>query len=190
MMASKPIVVGVTGASGAPYARRLLQVLADAGLPVHLVASSAGRLVYKLETGRSLEEDLPAGVRLFGEDQFTAPMASGSFQTRGMVIVPCTMATLAAVAQGLANNLIQRAADVCLKERRPLIVVPRETPLNAVHLKNMLTLCQAGALILPPMPGFYHRPETVQDLVDFVVARILDHLGVEHSLGARWQGLE
>jgi 4-hydroxy-3-polyprenylbenzoate decarboxylase len=189
-MAPKPILIGVTGASGAPYARRLIHVLAGAGLPVHLVASAAGRLVYRLETGRPLEEDLPPGVRLFAEDQFTAPMASGSFPSRGMVIVPCTMATLAAVARGMGNNLIHRAADVCLKERRPLIVVPRETPLNAVHLKNMLALCKAGALILPPMPGFYHHPETVQDLVDFVVGRILDHLGVEHDLGARWQGLE
>lgn len=184
-----PVIVAVTGASGAPYARRLFRFLAERGVPTHGVVSSAGRLVYHLETGTSLEEDLPEGIPLYAEDEFTAPIASGSFRTRGMVIVPCTMGTLAAVATGLANNLIHRAADVCLKERRPLIVVPRETPLSAVHLRNMLALTEAGGIVLPPAPGFYHRPRRLDDLVDFVVARILDHLGISHDLMAPWQGL-
>jgi len=186
---SLPVIVAVTGASGAPYAQRLFRFLAQQGIPTHGVVSSAGRLVYRLETGRTLEEDLPAGIPLYAEDAFTAPIASGSFRTRGMVIVPCTMGTLAAVANGLANNLIHRAADVCLKERRPLIVVPRETPLSAVHLKNMLALTEAGAVVLPPAPGFYHQPRTVDDLVDFVVGRILDHLGIAHDLVVPWHGL-
>lgn len=188
-MDALPVIVAVTGASGAPYARRLFRFLAHRGVPTHGVVSSAGRLVYRLETGRALEEDLPPGIPLYAEDAFTAPIASGSFRTRGMVIVPCTMGTLAAVANGLANNLIHRAADVCLKERRPLIVVPRETPLNAIHLKNMLALTEAGAVVLPPAPGFYHQPRTVDDLVDFVVGRILDHLGIPHDLLVPWQGL-
>ncbi len=186
---SLPVIVAVTGASGAPYARRLFRFLAERAVPVHGVVSSAGRLVYRLETGRNLEEDLPAGIPLYAEDEFTAPIASGSFRTRGMVIVPCTMGTLSAVANGLANNLIHRAADVCLKERRRLIVVPRETPLSAVHLKNMLALTEAGGIVLPPAPGFYHHPRVLDDLIDFVVARILDHLGIPHDLMAPWQGL-
>ncbi|MEJ5348852.1 MAG: flavin prenyltransferase UbiX [Desulfosoma sp.] len=188
-MSSLPVIVAVTGASGAPYAQRLFQFFAQRGVSAHVVASSAGRLVYHLETGRNLEEDLPDGVPLYGEEDFSAPIASGSFRTQGMVIVPCTMGTLAAIANGLANNLIHRAADVCLKERRPLIVVPRETPLSLVHLKNMMAITEAGGLVLPPAPGFYHHPQSVKDLLDFIVARILDHLGVPQDLVPAWQGL-
>ncbi len=188
-MSSLPVIVAVTGASGAPYAQRLFRFFADRGVSTHVVASSAGRLVYHLETGRNLEEDLPDGAPLYGEEDFSAPIASGSFRTQGMVIVPCTMGTLAAIANGLANNLIHRAADVCLKERRPLIVVPRETPLSLVHLKNMIAVTEAGGLVLPPAPGFYHQPQSVNDLLDFIVARILDQLGVPQDLVPAWQGL-
>lgn len=188
-MNTLPVIVAVTGASGAPYARRLLQCLADGGVPAHVVASAAGRLVYRLETGRNLEEDLPNGTPLYGEEEFSAPIASGSFRTRGMVVVPCTMGTLAAIANGLANNLIHRAADVCLKERRPLIVVPRETPLSLVHLKNMVAVTEAGGLVLPPAPGFYHHPRRVDDLVDFIVGRILEHLDLSQELIPPWKGL-
>ncbi|ROQ91061.1 UbiX family flavin prenyltransferase [Desulfosoma caldarium] len=188
-MKTLPVIVAVTGASGAPYARRLLQCLADQGVLAHVVASSAGRLVYRLETGKDIEEDLPDGTPLYDEDQFSAPIASGSFRTRGMVVVPCTMGTLAAIAHGLANNLIHRAADVCLKERRPLIVVPRETPLSLVHLKNMVAITEAGGLVLPPAPGFYHHPRCVDDLVEFIVGRILEHLGLTQEFMPAWQGL-
>lgn len=178
--------MAITGASGAPYARRLIRVLHEKKIELYLVASAAGKLVYKLETGKALEEDLPAGIRLFDEKDFTAPFASGSFLCEGMVIVPCTMGTLAAVANGISQNLIHRAADVCLKESRRLVVVPRETPLNRIHLSNMLRLCEAGAIILPPMPGFYHCPKSVEDIVDFVAARILDQLHIPQSLVEPW----
>ncbi len=190
--AAKPsepgLVVAVTGASGAPYAKALLRAVAASGIPLHLVASQSGRLVYEIELDTSLESDLPAGVALYREDDFTAPFASGSFPIRGMVIVPCTMGTLGAVAGGLSQNLIHRAADVCLKEGRKLVVVPRETPLNAIHLANMLRLAQAGAVILPAMPGFYHRPRRLEDLVDFIVARILDQFAIPQTLVPPWSG--
>lgn len=189
-MNPKHIVVAITGASGAPYARALLRHLAEAGdgIRVHLVASSAGRLVYKLEMGVALEDDLPADIRVYDEKDFTAPCASGSFPTAGMVVVPCSMGTLGALAGGLSQNLIHRAADVCLKEGRRLILVPRETPLNRIHLANMLRLAEAGATILPAMPGFYHSPRNLEDLVRFITARILDQLRLEQHLVPPWEG--
>lgn len=186
MRDKRRIIAAVTGASGAPYARALLRALAAEDVQVHLVASRAGKLVYELETGRPLSEDLPPSVRLYDEGDFTAPFASGSYVTEGMVIVPCTMGTLAAIAGGLSQNLIHRAADVCLKERRKLVLAPRETPLNRIHLTNMLRASEAGAIILPPMPGFYHRPQSVDDLVNFVVARILDQFGIPQNLVPEW----
>lgn len=185
-MQTRQLIVAITGASGAAYARLLIHTLSQENIRVHLVASGAGRLVYGLETGTPLEADLPGGVILYDEKDFTAPFASGSFQSRGMVIVPCTMGTLAAVAGGISQNLIHRAADVCLKERRRLILVPRETPLNVIHLQNMLRLSRAGAVVLPAMPGFYHQPKTVDDLVHFIVARILDQLQMPQSLLPPW----
>lgn len=182
------LIVAITGASGAVYARKLLRSIPRDRYEIHLVASEAGKLVYGLETGRDLEADLPAGLRLHDEKDFTAPFASGSFPCAGMVVVPCTMGTLGAIAGGLSQNLIHRAADVCLKERRPLILVIRETPLNRIHLANMLRAAEAGAVILPAMPGFYHKPQTVDDIVDFVVARILDQLGIAHNLVPPWEG--
>jgi 4-hydroxy-3-polyprenylbenzoate decarboxylase len=184
------LTVAITGASGAAYARRLLQAIPRHRYDVWLVSSEAGRLVYEFETGLALSDDLPPDVRVYGESDFTAPIASGSFPCAGMVIVPCTMGTLGAIAAGLSQNLIHRAADVCLKERRPLILVPRETPLNRVHLANMLKAAEAGAIILPAMPGFYHKPRGIEDIVDFMVARILDQLGIEHNLVEPWTGLK
>ena len=185
-MEKRQLIVAITGASGAPYARKLLHVLCEQNFHVYLVASSAGKLVYKLETGKTLEEDLPSGARLYDEKDFTAPFASGSFLSEGMVIVPCTMGTMAAVANGISQNLIHRAADVCLKENRRLVIVPRETPLNRIHLSNMLRLAEAGGIILPPMPGFYHHPQSIDDLVNFVVARILDQLHIPQTLITPW----
>jgi flavin prenyltransferase len=182
------LVVAITGASGAPYAKALIHSVAAAGIPLYLVASSAGKLVYEIEMGTPLEADLPPSIHLHRENDFTAPFASGSFPILGMVVVPCTMGTLGAIANGLSQNLIHRAADVCLKEGRKLVIVPRETPLNQIHLTNMLRLSQAGGIILPAMPGFYHRPQSLEELVHFIVARILDQFGIPQTLVAPWSG--
>ncbi|MBP0118253.1 MAG: UbiX family flavin prenyltransferase [Candidatus Nitrotoga sp.] len=196
----KTIVLALTGASGLPYAMRLLECLLQGGQRVHLVYSQAAQIVAKQELdfvfpSRPQDAEIvllerlgkfSGELRVFGRDDWFAPMASGSNPGDAMVICPCTMGTLAAVSTGLSDDLITRAADVMLKEGRPLILVPRETPLSAIHLENMLRLSRAGATILPPNPGFYYHPKSVQDLVDFVVARILDHLGVDHNLVERW----
>jgi flavin prenyltransferase len=194
------VVVGITGASGALYARRLLEILLGAGRRVHLTISPAGAEVLKTELDIRVDLEkfelsqlgLPAerferGTLLYYHYRdYSAPIASGSFLTAGMVICPCSMGTLAGVANGLSTNLIQRAADVHLKERRKLIVVPRETPLGSIALENMKRLSDGGGVVLAAMPGFYHHPKSIGDLVDFVVARILDQLGVEKDLVPRW----
>jgi 4-hydroxy-3-polyprenylbenzoate decarboxylase len=187
------IVVGITGASGAIYATRLLEVLLSAGRRVHLTVSPAAVEVFKTELGIALDlkekvdaaqlgvttERTAACALIYHHYQdYSAPIASGSFLTAGMVICPCSMGTLASVANGLSTNLIQRAADVHLKERRKLIVVPRETPLGTIALENMKRLSDAGGVVLPAMPGFYHQPKSIGDLIDFVVARICSQLGV------------
>ena len=194
------VIVGITGASGTTYGLRLVEVLLKAGHSVHLLVTAPGRLVASMEDGLNLPAR-PAEIRqrllqrfgsvrgelhTFGENDWRAPMASGSSGLRHMAVCPCTMATLSAVATGAGRNLLERAADVILKEQGKLILVPRETPLNAIHLEHMLGLARMGTVILPPCPGFYHRPQSISDLVDFVVARVLDHLGVEHDLVARW----
>ncbi len=190
-----PLVVAVTGASGAPYAVRLLEALAAAGRDVWLVVSSHGWRLLDTESGVASLEALRARVGAAAWDRHVtvyddrdrgARPASGSARSAGMVICPCSMGTVAAVAAGTSRSLVERAADVALKERRPLVLVPRETPLSAVHLENMLRVTRAGAVVLPAAPGFYHRPAAVADLVDFVVARVLDHLGVDHAVGRRW----
>ena len=189
-----------TGASGMPYGLRLLECLLAAGVRVQLLYSQAAQVVARQEMGLELParpaeaRDLllarfsadPDRLAVYGREEWFAPMASGSNPPDAMVVCPCTMGTLGSIAQGLADNLIERAADVMLKEGRPLILVPRETPLSAIHLENMLRLSRAGAVILPPNPGFYHHPQSVGDLVDFVVARILDQLGVPHRLMRPW----
>lgn len=198
-----PIVVGITGASGAVYAVRLLDVLRDASHDVHLTISTSGRDVIAHELKLSIDLDhfdagrLQLGDKESGRERrgklhyyryndFMAPIASGSFITAGMVICPCSGTTLSAVATGAANNLIQRAAEVHLKERRRLILVPRETPLSLAHIDNMRRVTQAGAVVLPASPGWYYEVRSPLDLVDFVVARICDQLGVEHTLTNRW----
>ncbi|HET8654233.1 MAG TPA: flavin prenyltransferase UbiX [Longimicrobiaceae bacterium] len=191
-----PVVFGITGASGAPYAVRLLQALNDAAVPVRLIVSSYGLRLLAEESGISDLDGLRAAtgdwsrVELYESLDRGATPASGSAPSRGMVICPCSMGTLASIAAGTSRNLVERAADVALKERRPLLLVPRETPLSLIHLENMTRLTRAGATILPAAPGFYHRPQTIDDLVDFVVARILDHLGVENRLSKRWKSGE
>lgn len=197
--ATPPLVVGITGASGAPYAVRLVQVLLSAGREIHLSISPSGQAVLSEELGRQINlerfriEDLLGGpapaagiLHYHHYKNLMAPIASGSFLTAAMVICPCSGSTLAAVAHSMGENLIHRAAEVHLKERRKLVVVPRETPLSLPQLKNMQAIHEAGAVVLPAAPGFYHRAETVADLVDFVVARICDQLGVANALIRRW----
>ena len=193
--AALPIVMAVTGASGAPYAVRLLEALVAAGQPVQLIVSDHGMRLLRTETEIGSVEQLrarvgapawDAHVTVFDDGDRGAAPASGSARNRGMVICPCSMGTISAISQGTSRSLVERAADVALKERRTLVVVPRETPYSAIHLENMLRLTRAGAVVLPASPGFYHRPAQIGDLVDFVVARVLDHLGVEHALGRRW----
>ena len=197
-MAASDLVMAMTGASGMPYGVRLLEVLLAAGRTIHLTLSPAAVQVIEQELDRRVRLDRfelkellgdqanPEQVRYYHYMDFRAGIASGSFLTGGMVICPCSMGTLAGIAHGLSQNLIHRAADVQLKERRRLVLVPRETPLNVVQLKNMTACVEAGAVVLPAMPAFYARPQTLADAVDFIVGRICDQLGVEHSLLKRW----
>ena len=190
-----PIVVAISGASGAPYAVRLLEQLLAADRPVWLIVTSHGlrllRTEMDIDSVDALKERVGADawrrlVTTYEDADRGAAPASGSARNAGMVICPCSMGTLSAVSIGASRSLVERAADVMLKERRPLILVPRETPLSSIHLQNMLRLSRAGAVILPAAPGFYNKPEKISDLVDFIVARVLDQLGVEHALSKRW----
>jgi 4-hydroxy-3-polyprenylbenzoate decarboxylase len=192
-----PLLVAITGASGAPYAARLLEALVRAAQPTWLIVSAHGWRLLATESDITDEASLrrhvgtsrwDANVRVFDDSDRGAAPASGSTRTAGMIICPCSMGTVAAIAHGTSRSLIERAADVTLKERRPLIVVPRETPLSDIHLENLLKLSRAGAVVLPAAPGYYNRPQSIADLVDFVVARVLDHAGVRHTLGRRWSG--
>jgi len=196
----KRITLALTGASGMAYGLRLLECLLLAGCKVDLLLSQAARIVAKQE----LDLQLPSGnaelvamfnarysghigrLAAYGKEEWFAPAASGSNPADAMVICPCTMGSLAAIAHGLADNLIERAADVMLKEKRPLILVARETPFSLIHLRNMTALAEAGATILPANPGFYHRPQNIEQVIDFIVARILDQLGIAHELMRRW----
>ncbi len=194
------VTVALSGASGMAYGLRLLECLLHAELRVTLLVSQAAHLVAKQELGVTLparagdlEKQLSARMgagdgqlRVFGRDDWNAPVASGSNAAAAMVVCPCSMGTLAAIAHGMSDNLIERAADVTLKENRKLILVPRETPFSALHLENMLKLARMNAVILPANPGFYHRPPSIEGVIDFIVARILDQLGVQHDLMARW----
>ncbi len=194
------ITLAYTGASGMPYGIRLLEMLLKSGNRVYLLYSQVAQIVAQQEMNLALPsrakevEQLfnqrfnatEGQLRVFGREEWFAPVASGSNPADAMVICPCTMGTMAAIAAGLSQNLIERAADVMLKENRKLILVPRETPFSVIHLENMLKLARSGAVILPANPGFYHHPETVQEVVDFIVARTLDHLGISHTLMPRW----
>ena len=193
--AERPIVVAITGASGAPYAVRLVEQLIQRRQRVSLIVSDHGVRLLDTEMGLASVDALrrhigaegwDASVRVFDDRDRGAAPASGSSLSAGMVICPCSMGTMSAIAVGASRSLVERAADVALKERRRLILVPRESPYSAIHLENMLTLTRAGAVVMPASPGFYHRPTSIDDLVDFVVARVLDHLEVEHALVPRW----
>lgn len=198
---SKTVCLALTGASGMPYGLRLLECLLAADCRVQLLYSQAAQIVARQEMDFELPSrpadartalltrftvDHPENLLVYGREEWFAPVASGSNPPDAMIVCPCSMGTLAGIAQGLSDNLIERAADVVLKEGRKLVLVPRETPFSAIHLENMLRLNRAGAVILPPSPGFYHHPQSVQDIVDFVVARVLDQVGVSHTLMQRW----
>ena len=190
-----PLILAITGASGAPYAVRLLQQLVEHAVPVWLIVSSHGFRLLETESNIASLADLRMAtgadafdkfVTVFDDNDRGAKPASGSARSAGMIICPCSMGTVSAVAHGTSRSLVERAADVVLKERRPLLLVTRETPLSLVHLENMTAATRAGAVVMPAAPGFYHRPDSINDLVDFIVARILDHVGIEHRLGKRW----
>ncbi len=180
------LVIAMAGASGARYGIRMLEVLNDLGVRTELIISDWAETNIRLETGRSVDEIRSLASASYSATNQAAPMSSGSHRVDGMAVVPCSMKTLAAIANGYGDNLIHRAADVMLKERKPLLLAPRETPLNAIHLRNMLDLARLGVTIMPPMPAFYTRPETIEDLVDHFVARVLDQFGIETELTKRW----
>jgi 4-hydroxy-3-polyprenylbenzoate decarboxylase len=184
------LVVAVTGASGAIYGVRLLEKLRDLPVETHLIVSRWARVTIEQETARSFADVKGLADVVYAENDQAAAVSSGSFLTRGMVIAPCSTKTLAGIATGFSHNLICRAADVMLKERRPLVLAVRETPLSSIHLRNMLTLSDLGATIVPPTPAFYTRPESIDDIVDYTVLRILDQFGFDLESPARWTGLE
>ena len=197
---NKKITLAITGASGSAYALRLIECLIAADYQIYLLCSSAGRVVLDTElnfklpsspdaASDSLTEKFKAKaeqVKVFGKEQWFSPVASGSAAPKQMVVCPCSTGTLAAISQGMSDNLIERAADVVIKERGQLILVVRETPFSTIHLTNMLSLSQQGVTIMPAAPGFYHQPESINDLIDFMVGRILDHIGVEQTIMPRW----
>nr|WP_275589263.1 UbiX family flavin prenyltransferase [Sporohalobacter salinus] len=185
----KRYIVGITGASGSIYAKRLLEVFAAKDFEVYATITNAGQQVWNEEIKVNIRQQLDdnKNINYLDNQDLSVSIASGSFQTDGMVVIPCSMSTLAAIAQGHSSNLLERAADVTLKEKRQLIVVPRETPLNTIHLENMLKLSKLGADIIPPMPAFYNHPQTIDDLVNFAVGRVLDRLGVKNDIYQRWK---
>ncbi len=180
------VVVGISGASGAGYGIRLLQVLQ--GSETHLILTDSARKIIELETDFSPENVEDLADHVYAEDDFTAPIASGSYRFDAMVIIPCSMKTLAGVASGLSDTLIGRSAEICLKDRRRLVMVPRETPLSLIQLKNMVSVTEAGAVVLPACPAFYSKPQNLDDLIDVLVGRVLDLIGVENNLYPRWKG--
>ena len=196
-MTRYPVVLALTGASGAPYGVRLLDVLARHHVPVWLIATSHGMRLLRDECGIDTLDGLRAAtggdwssITTFPDGDRGALPASGSQRTHGMVVCPCSMGTVAAIAAGTSRSLVERAADVTLKERRRLVLVPRETPLSLVHLRNLVSVTEAGAVVIPAAPGFYHRPVSVLELVDFIVQRVLDQLGIDLDIAPRWTGDE
>ncbi|RJQ32922.1 MAG: UbiX family flavin prenyltransferase [Actinobacteria bacterium] len=196
----KNYVVAITGASGTIYGLRLIEELIKTSSTVTVLISKAAELVLKEENGLQLDGDEQTrttflqnhfnskNISYYDRDNLLAPIASGSYPLEAMIVMPCSMATVGSLAAGISSNLIERTADVALKENRPLIIVPRETPFNQIHIKNLLTLSSAGTLVAPAMPAFYNKPKTIEDIVDFVVGKVLDLLKIEHNLFKRWNG--
>ncbi|TGC11115.1 UbiX family flavin prenyltransferase [Methanolobus halotolerans] len=180
------IAIGISGASGSMYGIRLLEILSKMDIVTHLVITKAARLIIEIETDYSVIEVEGMASHVYSEGEFTAPIASGSHRFAGMIVAPCSMKTLGEIAGGMSDNLLGRAADVCLKERRKLVLMPRETPLSQIHLENMLKLERAGAIILPACPGFYSRPATIDDLINSMAGRALDLMGIDNDVYKRW----
>lgn len=189
----KKIVIGITGASGSIYAKRMIEVLVQQGIQVHVIATEKGKQVFKYELNLNLAQWIKelsesySNVKLENNQNLFAGVASGSYGFDAVVILPCSMGTLAEISHGLSRNLLTRAADVALKEGRKLVIVPRETPFNIIHLENMTRLSKVGATIIPAMPGFYHHPQTMEDLINFVVGKVLSYLNIEHNLFESWE---
>lgn len=186
-MAKTRIIVALSGASGIVYGIRLLEAARELGIETDLIMTDLAARMIGIETSLEPDQVNALATRVHDSFDFTSPLASGGIRHQGMVVIPCSMKTVAGIACGFSDNLLLRAADCTLKERRPLVLVPRETPLSAIHLRNMLTLAEAGAVILPACPGFYHRPRNIQGLVDHVVGKVLDILGIEHQLYRKWR---
>ncbi len=192
------LIISITGASGVIYGKRLVEVLADTEYHIHLTLSEAAQVTLQEESDVHVDLDrfrmedfigrAASNIEYHHIGDIAASICSGSYITEGMVVIPCSMGTLAAISMGLANNLIERAADVCIKQRRPLVIVPRETPLSTIHLENMLRLSQLGVCVMPAMPGYYHRPQNIQGQVDFMVSKVLDFFGISNQLIQRWRG--
>lgn len=180
------IVIGISGASGSMYGIRLLEILSKMDIVTHLVITKAARQIIEIETDYSVIEIEDLASRVYMEGEFTAPIASGSHRFAGMIVAPCSMKTLGEIAGGMSDNLLGRAADVCLKEKRKLVLMPRETPLSQIHLENMLKLERAGAIILPACPGFYSRPRSIDDLINSMAGRALDLIGIDNEVYKRW----
>lgn len=186
---NKEIIIGISGASGVQYGIRILETLKKMeGYETHLVISESAKKLIEIETDYSIGEIEKMADHVYADDDFTAPIASGSHRSKGMIVAPCSMKTLASIAIGMSDTLISRAADVCLKEKRPLILMVRETPLNLIHIQNMERAIKAGASILPACPAFYSKPGSIDDIINFMAGRALDLLGIEHNLYKRWQG--
>lgn len=182
------IIVAISGASGVQYGIRLLEALKKMkGVKTHLVMSDSAKKLIEIETDYSVKDIEKLADHVYGDDDFTAPIASGSHRSKGMIVAPCSMKTLSSIAVGMSDTLISRAADVCLKEKRPLVLMVRETPLNLIHIENMERAARAGASILPASPAFYPKPESIDDIIDFMAGRALDLLGIEHTLYKRWR---
>ncbi|MBF0106649.1 MAG: UbiX family flavin prenyltransferase [Deltaproteobacteria bacterium] len=185
-MSKKRIIVAVTGASGAVYGVKILEFLSKASFETHLILSDNSKITLNLETCYSVSDLSQLASFTYSGSDMTAPVASGSFQTMGMIVAPCSMKTLAEIANGISSSLVTRAADVILKERRKLILLTRETPLHAIHLKNMLSVTQSGGIVFPPVPGFYNKPSSIDDIINHTISRVLDLVGIENSLAPRW----
>lgn len=181
------IIIGITGASGVQYGIRILETLKDLKCETHLVISGSAKKLIEIETDFSFNEIEQLGDHVYDDNDFTAPIASGSHRSKGMIVAPCSMKSLASIAIGMSDTLISRSADVCLKEKRPLVLMVRETPLNLIHIKNMERAMEAGASVLPACPAFYQKPKTLDDIIDFMAGRALDLLNIEHKLYKRWR---
>ena len=191
-MANKRLIIGITGTTGVIFGVRMVEYLREHqdNIETYLVISEVAKKLIKLETSTTSDSLSEKATYHFEPENLAAPIASGSFLTDGMIIIPCSMKTLAAIANGYSDNLIARAADVVLKERRRLVIVTRETPLNTIHLKNMLTLSEAGAIILPPVPAFYYKPKTIDEMINYTIGKVLDVFGIGHKLFERWNSQE